>query len=589
MTQDADSPRLWRLIPGLAIGAAVALLFAAVAVTVYNERAYRSQKTAESEVQARILAGSVTAALAFDDSDTAQEYVDALQANPEIVSVIVYDLRGDIVARYARRGRTMAGRAAAGQPEAGDEGDAASYVTVTAPVVQGGGTIGSVELRAALEPFARRIERYAAIGLPAGMAALLVGVLGIAHSALSRSNAELRRQIAERRKAEEALRQSQKMEAIGQLSGGVAHDFNNLLQAMSACLRMIERRSPAPEIAPLIEAGRQAVDRGAKLTQQLMAFARRQALRPEPVDVAEVLLGMSELLSRALRADIRFEVDLERGLWPIEVDPTQFELAVINLAVNARDAMPEGGSFRIRGWNAVLEPGGDTHGLAGDHVHIAASDDGQGMPPEVLERVFEPFFTTKGVGKGTGLGLSQVYGFARQSGGQVRIASTPGTGTTVTLVLPRSARAPQKRLPEVVEAARPGGGRRLMLVEDDPVVGPVMATTIEDLGYCVVRASSADEALALLSGGERVDVLLSDIVMPGARNGVDLGREVRRLYPGLPVVLTSGYSENPAAGCEFVILAKPCPVELLAETLAKAIGEAPMQPDAPASASRLSV
>jgi signal transduction histidine kinase/ActR/RegA family two-component response regulator len=413
------------------------------------------------------------------------------------------------------------------------------------------------------------------------MASLVVLVLGAAHAALSRVNAELRGQAsalaeayeklqaetAERQKAEDALRQTQKMEAIGQLSGGVAHDFNNLLQAMAGCLRMIERRAAVPEIGPLIEAGRQAVDRGAKLTQQLMAFARSQALRPEPVDVADRLLGMSELLARALRADIELGLDLERGLWAVEVDPTQFELAVLNLAVNARDAMPGGGRLLIRGSNLSLAPGEDAQGLVGDYVRLVVSDTGTGMPPEVVARVFEPFFTTKGVGKGTGLGLSQVYGFSRQSGGTARVESVPGRGTSVSLLLPRCHAVPVRSVPEVAAVVGQGQGRRLLLVEDDPVVGTVMAAALEDLGYSVIRAFSADEALVLLARGEPIQILFSDVVMPGALNGLDLAREARRLRPGLPILLTSGYTEGATAGKEFRLLAKPYRIEALAEAL----------------------
>ncbi|HYE49832.1 MAG TPA: PAS domain S-box protein, partial [Azospirillaceae bacterium] len=230
------------------------------------------------------------------------------------------------------------------------------------------------------------------------------------------------------RRAEEQLRHAQKMEAVGQLTGGVAHDFNNLLQALDGCLSMIARRSEEPRIRPLLEAGQQAVERGAKLVQQLMAFARREGLRPEPIDLRDRVLGMSALLERALRADIRLSTRFPQGLWTIEADPTQFELALINLAVNARDAMPAGGELEVSAENVTLRPG-ERPGLEGEFVRLSVSDTGTGMPPEVAARAFDPFFTTKEVGKGSGLGLAQVYGLARQAGGTAWIESTPGLGT----------------------------------------------------------------------------------------------------------------------------------------------------------------
>jgi PAS domain S-box-containing protein len=246
------------------------------------------------------------------------------------------------------------------------------------------------------------------------------------------------REVAERLRAEEALRQSQKLEALGQLTGSVAHDFNNLLQALASCLRMIEQRAPDAPIKPLLEAGQQAVDRGAKLIRQLLVFARQGALCPEIVDIRARLLGMADLLVHALRADIKLDLELEPGLWPVEVDPTQLEVAVLNLAVNARDALPRGGRLVIGARKASLAAPESPENLIGDFVAVSVTDNGIGMPADVLERVFEPFFTTKGVGEGTGLGLSQVYGFARQSNGSVRIDSALGRGTTVTILLPRS-------------------------------------------------------------------------------------------------------------------------------------------------------
>ncbi len=375
------------------------------------------------------------------------------------------------------------------------------------------------------------------------------------------------------RQAEDQLRQAQKMDAVGQLTGGVAHDFNNLLQALGGCLTMIGRRTDEPRIRPLLDAGQQAVDRGAKLVQQLMAFARRGSLRPEPIDVRDRVLGMSELLIRALRADIHFETRFAPQLWPVEVDPTQFELALINLAVNARDAMPEGGTLTLEAANVSLLRG-DPSGLAGDFVRLSVSDTGTGMPADVAARAFEPFFTTKEIGKGTGLGLAQVYGLAQQAGGTARVVSGPGRGTTVEILLRRSGAAP------VAEPAQPEPGTapprraaRLLIVEDDPIVSMTVGTALEDIGFSVLRAPSADAALPLLAAGG-IDLLFSDVVMPGSMSGVDLAREVRRLHPGLPVVLATGYSEEIARATGVQVLPKPYRIDQLVAVLDAALAEA---------------
>ncbi|WP_247887261.1 hybrid sensor histidine kinase/response regulator [Azospirillum sp. SYSU D00513] len=370
------------------------------------------------------------------------------------------------------------------------------------------------------------------------------------------------------RQAEEQLRQAQKLEAVGQLTGGVAHDFNNLLQALGGCLTMIGRRTDEPKVKPLLEAGQQAVDRGAKLVQQLMAFARREGLRSETIDLRDRLLGMSGLLERALRADIRLTTRFGPGLWPVELDPTQFELALINLAVNARDAMPDGGRLAISAVNVTLEPG-DPSGLEGEFVQLSIADNGTGMPAEVRARAFDPFFTTKEVGKGSGLGLAQVYGLARQAGGTAIIDSEEGQGTTITLLLRRSAEAPP-RAAEAKGAAIPAvarGSGRVLLVEDDPVVSSTVAAALEDSGYEVARVATADEALPLLMSRARIDLLFSDVVMPGRLNGVDLAREAARLRPGLPVVLATGYSETVARAEGVRILAKPYRIDELLHVL----------------------
>ncbi|WP_448208062.1 PAS domain S-box protein [Azospirillum sp. sgz302134] len=373
------------------------------------------------------------------------------------------------------------------------------------------------------------------------------------------------------RQAEDQLRQAQKMEAMGQLTGGMAHDFNNLLQAMGGCLAMIARRTDEPKVKPLLDAGQQAVGRGAKLVQQLMAFARRDSLRPEPIDVRDRLLGMSALLERALRADIRLETRFGAGLWPVEADPTQFELAVINLAVNARDAMPTGGRLAIEAENVTLPPG-NPRGVIGDFLRLSVTDTGSGMPSDVAARAFEPFFTTKETGKGTGLGLAQVYGLARQAGGTAWIDSAPGRGTTVNLLLRRSRAVPAAALAPGFAAPAEGAtrGGRVLVVEDDPIVAMTVSTALEDVGFAVTCVTTADEALPILAAGD-VDVLFSDVVMPGSMSGVDLAREAQRRFPGLPVILATGYSEDIARADGIQVLSKPYRIDDLVRRLDAAL------------------
>nr|WP_295836554.1 PAS domain-containing protein [uncultured Azospirillum sp.] len=385
--------------------------------------------------------------------------------------------------------------------------------------------------------------------------------------------ARVAEEVAERERVQVALLQTQKTEALGQMTGGVAHDFNNLLQALSGCLHMIEKRAEGTRIQPLVDAGRQAVDRGAKLVQQLMAFARRQALRPETVDLRDRVLGMSELLNRALRADIRLEIDFTMGLWPVEVDATQLELALLNLVVNARDAMPDGGALTIRAANVILTSGDarapqdGPEGLSGEFVQLTVSDTGTGMPAEVRARAFDPFFTTKEIGKGSGLGLSQVYGFARHSGGTAWIESEEGQGTTIGLLIRRSGTAPSTMAePAMAEAGSSRVGGHVLVVEDDPIVALTVATALEDAGFTITRTATADEALPLLEAGG-FDLLFSDVVMPGTLSGVDLARTAQRLRPDLPVVLATGYSEDVARATGVMVLPKPYRIDRLVEVL----------------------
>jgi PAS domain S-box-containing protein len=373
--------------------------------------------------------------------------------------------------------------------------------------------------------------------------------------------------------AERQLRQTQKIEAIGQLTGGVAHDFNNLLMVILGGLSMIELPGEPARRSRILEGMRQAAERGASLSRQLLAFARRQPLKAEPVDLRSQLDGMRDLLDRALRGDVNVRTEFADDLWTVLVDPAELELVLLNLCVNARDAMPDGGTITITARNA---PGAQDSDQAGEFVELSVADAGVGMSAEVLAHVFEPFFTTKEIGKGSGLGLPQVYGFAEQSGGSVQIESTVGQGTTVTLSLPRTALPPAGKASLVdVPDAQPKASGSVLLVEDDDEVASLVSDMLRELGYDVTRAVDADAALAALADAGPIDILFSDIMMPGQMSGLDLAREAQRRRAGLPVLLTSGYADAAmrAASREGIrVLRKPYDVQTLASSLVEVLG-----------------
>jgi len=391
--------------------------------------------------------------------------------------------------------------------------------------------------------------------------------------ALAEANRNLRIEMEERARVEESLRQAQKIEAIGQLTGGVAHDFNNLLMVISGGLDMLDRQTDPNRRRRLMEGMVQAAQRGASLTKQLLAFSRRQKLQPQAVDVASQIGSMRELLDHSLRDDIQIEFEFPEALWPVQVDPGELELVILNLAVNARDAMPEGGALLVRGEN--LADLADEE-ITGDYVRVSVIDSGTGMTPEVLARVFEPFFTTKDVGKGSGLGLAQVHGFATQSGGTVRIQSQPGRGTTIELYLPRSQHRPSSEPPVIDQGKRrprKAGQGRILLVEDDNEVASLVRDMLEQLGYEVTRAASAVAALGALADGRSIDIVFSDVMMPGGMNGVQLAHEIRKRRSDIPVLLTSGYPGATLRDAEkegLQILPKPYNIEELAATLQEA-------------------
>ena len=391
-------------------------------------------------------------------------------------------------------------------------------------------------------------------------------------SELEKTNLELRTQMAERAHIEETLRQTQKIEAIGQLTGGIAHDFNNLLMVISGGLDMLDRRADPERRKRLMDGMRQAAQRGSALTRQLLAFSRRQSLAPEPVDLAQRITQMRELLDRSLRGDVHVKQEFAPDLWPVEVDPGELELVILNLAVNSRDAMPEGGNILLQARNAPDEL---VLGRRGDFVRLAVIDTGTGIPDEVRNRVFDPFFTTKEIGKGSGLGLAQVYGFARQSGGTVWIDSECGHGTSVVMLLPRSAELPSpvKDQMPIDETVNVSAGN-VLLVDDDEEVATLVAEMLEHLGYEVTSTASAAAALGALANGRGIDIVFSDVMMPGGMNGLELAREIRTRNFEVPVLLTSGYAEavKHSAEAEGVqILAKPYRLEELAAALKTAL------------------
>jgi CheY-like chemotaxis protein len=357
------------------------------------------------------------------------------------------------------------------------------------------------------------------------------------------------------------------MEAIGQLTGGIAHDFNNLLTVFKGGLDIIVKGRQPPNI---IDAMQRSVERATSLTRQLLTFSRTQPLVAEVVDPGDELLKVRTMLGHLLPPDVRVVPQVEPGLWRCEIDPNQFEVAIINLVINARDAMPSGGRVEIFARNEILS---GEHGLAGEFVAISVRDEGVGMAPEVLSRVFEPFFTTKEPGRGTGLGLSQVYGWTNQSGGAVSVESAPGAGTTFTMRLPRTSKAPAS-VPVASGTADETGEKGLvLLVEDTPAVARVAAAMLHEIGYDVVAAADADEALRRLSETADVAIMCTDIVMPGAMNGIALAREVGKRRPGLPVLLATGYSreaDEGGADLGLPVLRKPYQIDELARALAEA-------------------
>ncbi|MBY0337059.1 MAG: response regulator [Acetobacteraceae bacterium] len=381
-------------------------------------------------------------------------------------------------------------------------------------------------------------------------------------SELREANAQLREEMAERARTEAALRQAQRLEAMGQLTGGVAHDFNNLLMVLSGGLAVLARSPDAAKRARAEDGMRQAVARGASLTRQLLAFARRRPVDPQVLDLAERLDAIRGMLGASLGGGIEVRVEAEPGLWPVEVDASELELALLNLAVNARDAMEGRGVVTLSARN-----------LAGENqVAVTVTDTGPGIPAKVAQRAFEPFFTTKEDGKGSGLGLAQVHGFARSSGGSARIGTAPGGGAAIEIRLPRSRRRLAGPAPAAAPSGPPARALRLLLVEDSDAVAEPLTEMLGHLGHRVRRVASAPEALQALAE-EPADLVLTDVMMPGGMDGVELASEIRRRHPAIAVVLASGRADaaqERARGVGAPLLGKPFDLDTLAGAIARA-------------------
>ena len=565
-----------RRLVNVAWASAVALLAIGALLAGRTELSYRSQAQRQAEVQADILAASVSAALAFDDGTAMREYLDALRVNRRLAAAAIYDAAGEAVVVFHRPG-------AAPPPAHVDVLSSRfshRHVTVTRPVAQQGQRLGAVYLETLPEPWTSVLGRHSSLALLTVLAFLLLGVVTAAASQLqararllAEANDRLLQEMAARSAAEEALRQSQKMEALGQLTGGIAHDFNNLLQVVQGAFELIRRKADdTAKVASWAQNGIAAAERGASLTRQLLAFSRSQKLELRPFVVADLIGEMRELLVRTLGPDIKLSVELEEGRALVMSDRTQLELAVLNLAINARDAMPAGGGLTIRTHLRSL-PLGDPVLAAGEYVELSVADTGQGMSREVIERAFDPFFTTKGVGKGTGLGLSQVYGVARQAGGAAQIDSEPGRGTVVRLMLLRSSATaePASARGQPPPILAPAAGRTILVVDDEAPVRALAGETLELLGYRVLQADSGAAALALLER-EVPDLMLFDYAMPDM-NGAELAGLVRARLPEAPIVFASGHADTAAVeaalGGRATILRKPFNMEMLARVIAE--------------------
>ena len=563
----------WRSAPVAIFIAAMLIVLVGIAVIMQTDNGYREAREDFARSQAQLLAVSVAAAVDFNDPVAAQEAVDPLHVISSIRRAAVYDRGGRLIAGYDRSHEAV--------PTVERAIDPSNSVLIRAssPVEMRGQRIGTVYILLDRQPVWRRVSRYGTLTALIAAAALIVIGLGFAQralrhanrelgkraEALAQANASLEEQVAQRAQAEDQLRQSQKMQALGQLTGGIAHDFNNQLTVIQGAADMLSRPGLTDaKRARFARAIVQSATNAASLTSQLLAFARRQPLKPEWLDLNQLIGEMDDLLDRTMGERVKVVVDLSAPC-QVEVDRAQLQSAILNIASNARDAMPDGGTLTV----ATRAEERDGRRM----IAMEISDTGEGMDPETMDRVFEPFFTTKNFGEGTGLGLSQVYGFASQSGGDVRVASEPGKGTTLTLVLPCVAGNGTAEPKEIAGELAEQSVADILVVEDNEDVGAFAEAMLSELGHRVTRASSGEEALELCREQD-FDVVLSDVVMPGM-GGLKFAETLARERPELPVVLATGYSQEIAeagSGGRTVIL-KPYRLATLSVALATAIRE----------------
>ena len=565
----------WRSAPVAIFGAAMLIVLFGIAVIMQTDNGYRDARVDFAQSQAQLLAVSVGAAVDFNDPAAAQEAVNPLHVISSIRTAAVYDRQGHLITGYDRFGETVpAVEQAIASPNP-------LVIRASAPVEMRGQRIGTAYIQLDRQPLWRRVSRYGTLTALIAAAALIVIGLGFAQRALRNANRELGKraealaqanelleeQVAQRTQAEDQLRQSQKMQALGQLTGGIAHDFNNQLTVIQGAADMLCRKdiTDAKRIR-FAQAIVQSSTNAASLTSQLLAFARRQPLTPEWLDLNDLISQMDDLLDRTMGERIKVVTDLTAPC-RVEVDRAQLQSAILNIASNARDAMPDGGTLTIATKNFAESDGQP-------RVAIEIADTGEGMDPATIDRIFEPFFTTKGTGQGTGLGLSQVYGFATQSGGDVKVESQPGKGTALTLILPcveaTGETTPRDAAVELAE--QPVAD--ILVVEDNEDVGAFAEAMLSELGHRVTRASSGEEALDLVRK-QTFDVVLSDVVMPGM-GGLKFADAVAVERPTLPVVLATGYSQEIAeagSGGRTVIL-KPYRLATLSQALATAMKDA---------------
>lgn len=551
---------------------AIIVLLLGLGVVIQADSSYRAERAERAQVRARILAANVTAAADFRDQEAAQEAVSAFRADPSARIVAVYDAGGQLLASFSKNGEPAPQKLGGPLPEA------PSSITTFAEIERDGAKVGTVYLMGDSLPFYRRVTRFALIAAFAVGVSLIVLMLSLAQRTLRQANAKLASAIAElqsevetREAAESQLRQAQKMEAIGQLTGGIAHDFNNMLAIVLGGIDIAERRlEDTAKARVALTHAKEGANRAADLTRRLLAFARQQPLQPQVVDANQLVAKMTELLERTLGGGVVIETVLAENLWHICADPGQLENALLNLCVNARDAMDGEGTLRIATRNSLAV---DCSQGDEDHVVLTISDTGPGMPPEVLARAFEPFFTTKSVAKGTGLGLAQVDGFVRQTGGYVEIDSEMGHGVSVEIFLPRYE-GPQEVSPDDnrTRAALKGSNDEVILVVDDEfLVRQMSAESLRELGYTVIEAANGDEALGIMAKRDDICMLFTDIVMPGI-NGRELADKARARAPDLPILFTTGYTRDTTfhdgmVDRGIVLLSKPFTIEQLAQKI----------------------